>query len=132
MIAAAQDIDLQVVADALEPQLRVGDAGREINLAIGGGDANTQLWLERVGNDLQVDILGSSDHLTISGWYGSNARAQVQSIKTADGLTLDGQLAQLVSAMASYSAGNPGFNPTQTSQMPNDPTLQNAVAAAWH
>jgi Ca2+-binding RTX toxin-like protein len=96
------------------------------------GVANTQLWLERVGNDLQVDILGSSDHLTISGWYGGNARAQVQSIKTADGLTLDSQLAQLASAMAAYSAGNPGFNPTQTSQMPNDPTLQNAVAAAWH
>jgi hypothetical protein len=96
------------------------------------GVANTQLWLEQVGNDLQLDILGSSDHLTISGWYGGNARAQVQSIKTADGLTLDSQIGQLAAAMASYSAANPGFNPAQAAQMPNDPALQSVVAAAWH
>jgi hypothetical protein len=34
--------------------------------------------------------------------------------------------------MATYVANNPGFDPTQASQMPNDQTLQNAIAAAWH
>ena len=82
----------------------VTTARGEVDLAAGVG--NTQLWLERVGNDLQIDILGSSDHLTISGWYSGNARAQVQSFKTADGLTLDGQIEQLVSAMATYAAEN--------------------------
>ena len=108
----------------------VTTARGEVDFAAGVG--STKLWLERVGNDLQVDILGSSDHLTISGWYGGNARAQVQSFKTADGLTLDSQIEQLVSAMASYSAANPSFNPATASQLPNDPTLQNTVAAAWH
>ena len=108
----------------------VTTARGEVDFAAGVG--NTQLWLERVGNDLQIDILGSSDHLTISGWYGGNARAQVQSFKTADGLTLDGQIEQLVSAMATYAAENPGFNPATSSQLPSDPTLQNTVAAAWH
>jgi hypothetical protein len=56
----------------------------------------------------------------------------VQSFDTADGMKLDSQIAQLVSAMATYSANNSGFDPTQASQAPNDPTLQNAITAAWH
>jgi hypothetical protein len=56
----------------------------------------------------------------------------VQSFNTADGAKLDSQIAQLVSAMASYSASNPGFNPATATQMPNDPNLQGAIAAAWH
>jgi hypothetical protein len=62
----------------------------------------------------------------------SNARAQTQSFATADGLKLDSQVAQLVSAMASFSSANPGFDPTTATQVPNDPALQGVVAAAWH
>ena len=98
----------------------------------GTGIANTQLWFERNGNDLQIDLMGTTDHLTISGWYAGNARAQVSSFDTADGLKLDTQIAQLVTAMATFSANNPGFDPTQASQMPNDPTLQGVVASSWH
>jgi Ca2+-binding RTX toxin-like protein len=101
-------------------------------VAFEAGVANTQLWLERVGNDLQIDILGSSDHLTVSGWYGGNDRAQVQRITTADGKALDSQIDQLVSAMAAFTTGNPGFNPVTASQMPSDPTLQVTIASAWH
>jgi len=108
----------------------VTTANGEVDFA--AGLLNTQLWFERAGNDLQVDILGTTDRLTISGWYGGNARAQVESFKTADGLTLDSQIAQLVSAMATFSAENPGFNPAAASQMPSDPALQSMVAAAWH
>jgi len=39
---------------------------------------------------------------------------------------------QLVQSMAAYSAANPGFNPTTATQVPNDPNLQSAIAAAWH
>ena len=107
-----------------------GTANGEVNFDAGITDQ--QLWFEQVGNDLQVDLLGTSNHVTISGWYAGNARAQVQSFDTADGLKLDTQVAQLVTAMATYSADNPGFDPTQVSQIPNDPTLQSAVAASWH
>ena len=62
----------------------------------------------------------------------SNARAQTQSFATADGLKLDSQVAQLGSAMATYSAANPGFDPTTATQMPSDSGVQSAVAAAWH
>jgi len=54
------------------------------------------------------------------------------SFATADGSKLDAQVAQLVEAMAAYTAGNPGFNSAQASTMPNDPGLQTVIAASWH
>jgi hypothetical protein len=97
----------------------------------GAGVAHDQLWFARSGNDLQIDLLGTNQDLTISGWYAGNARAQVQSVHAGDGLKLDSQLQQLVAAMATYSANHTSFNPTQ-SQMPTDQTLQTTIAAAWH
>ncbi len=96
------------------------------------GIAADQLWLQQSGEDLKIDVLGTTDNLTVAGWYGANAGAQVQSIDTADGSKIDTQLQQLVSAMASFTAGNPGFDPTASSAMPADPNLQAAIAAAWH
>ncbi|HBF29765.1 calcium-binding protein, partial [Rhizobium sp.] len=90
------------------------------------------LWLVQSGNNLQIDILGTKDSLTINDWFGGTPVAAVQSFATTDGLKLDSQVAQLVSAMASYSSHNTGFNPTSATQMPSDTTLQNAIAAAWH
>jgi hypothetical protein len=75
--------------------------------------------------------MGSADSVTVAGWYASPS-AQLQTIATAGGMTLDAQLDNLVQAMASFSASNPGFDPTAVSQAPNDPTLQAALAAAWH
>jgi hypothetical protein len=99
---------------------------------LGAGVTHDQLWLARSGNDLQIDLLGTSQDVTISGWYAGNARAQVQSVDTGDGLKLDSQLQQLVGAMATYATNHAGFDPTQSLQMPADQTLQTAIAAAWH
>jgi hypothetical protein len=98
----------------------------------GAGITGQNLWFLRSGNDLQVDLLGTTDRVTVSGWFGANARAQTQSFDTADGLKLDSQVSQLVQAMATYSAGHAGFDPTTAAQMPADAGVQNAVAAAWH
>jgi hypothetical protein len=47
---------------------------------------------------------------------------------------IEQHLSQLVQAMATYSAKDPGFDPTSSDMpvLPNDTGLQNAVAAAWH
>jgi len=117
------------------------DAATDVNNAGGGwrhhangrlisaGVANTRVARNASANELQVDPPGQHDHIHDQRLVRPNARASVQSIKTADG-DHRSQLAQMASAMAAYSAGNPGSS-TQTSQMPNDPTLQNAVAEAW-
>jgi hypothetical protein len=96
------------------------------------GIATSQLWFEQAGNNLQIDIMGTNDALTIGDWFGGSNSAAVQSFSTADGSHLDTQAGQLVQAMATFATNNPGFNPTQVSQMPTDTNLQTAVAAAWH
>ncbi len=76
-------------------------------------------------------MLGTSDAITVADWFGSDPRAQVQEIKASDAM-IDGGLGQLLAAMNSYQAANPGFNPATAAAMPNDPALRNALAGAWH
>ncbi|MDR3423926.1 MAG: hypothetical protein P4M13_02450 [Alphaproteobacteria bacterium] len=104
-------------------------ADGEMDFLSGLTDEN--LWFQKNGNNLQIDLLGTSSQITLSGWYGSNVSAQVENFK-ANGLRLvDSQIAQLVSAMATYAANNNGFNPATATAMPTNTTLQNAIAAAW-
>ncbi len=103
-------------------------ANGSINFASGVTDE--KLWFVKSGNDLLVDLLGTTDQIKIAGWY-SAAGNQVASFN-ANSLKLDTQVAQLVTAMASYATAHTGFNPTTASAMPTDTTLQNAIAAAWH
>lgn len=97
-----------------------------------GSITDENLWLKQSGNDLIVQLLGTTEQVTVSGWYGSNAGAQVQTFNVG-GLKLDSQVAQLVSAMASYATSHSGFNPTTTGTvMPTDTTLQNTITSSWH
>jgi len=107
-----------------------GAAGARNELGFLGGITDEQLWFERSGDDLKIDLLGTNTDITVKNWFTGNS-IQMQEI-TAGGLKLDNQVAQLVQAMASYSAANPGFDPTQVTQMLPDPTLQSAIAASWH
>jgi hypothetical protein len=108
------------------------NTGSTGELDLGANITTNQLWFEQKGNNLQVDILGTQDHMTIAGWY-SNSYSQLSEIKTADGSMIDSQIQQLVQAMATYSAANNhGFNPTTATAMPTDPTLQATLTASWH
>ncbi|MEW6454450.1 MAG: calcium-binding protein, partial [Pseudomonadota bacterium] len=108
-----------------------GNSGPSGELQLGYGIATNQVWFRQSGNDLVAMLMGSQDKVTIAGWY-SNNYSQLNDIKTSDGRQLDAGLSQLVQAMATYSGQNQGFDPTAVSQAPNDSTLQNALAAAWH
>jgi RTX calcium-binding nonapeptide repeat (4 copies) len=94
------------------------------------GTTDEKLWFQRSGNNLLVDFIGTANQITLNNWYSNNA-AQVESFH-ADGLTLDTQIATMVSAMASYASANPGFNPQTATAMPTDTTLQSAITASWH
>ena len=104
-----------------------------------GGTTPENLWFQQVGENLEVDLMGSRDSLTVDDWFGPSysffgggTAAAVQSFIASDGSTIEAQVGQLVSAMATYSADNPGFNPTLTSQIPANADLQAAVTASWH
>ena len=103
-------------------------------ISFGSGVTDEKLWLQKSGNNLLIDLLGTTDTITVQNWYGSNAGAQVSAlVDTTDSLRLDAQLATLVTAMATYGAAHTGFNPqTAGTTMPTDTTLQNAITAAWH
>ncbi|SDG42860.1 calcium-binding protein [Paraburkholderia phenazinium] len=94
------------------------------------------IWLQQVGNDLQVDIIGSTTEATIKNWF-SNTYSQLGELTVSGGtggnMTLDTQINQLIQAMATFSANNPGFDPTSSGNpLITDPTLLAAVNSAWH
>jgi serralysin len=106
------------------------DAAATWELDFGAGVAADELWFSRSGNVLAIDIVGPHSTITVAGWF-SGASHQLTEIK-AGGLELDGKVAQLVQAMASYGAANPGFDPSAVAQAPADAHLQATIAAAWH
>jgi len=113
-------------------QNATGNSAANGELDLGAGIATNQVWLVHSGNDLVVEIMGTSDRTTISGWYASGA-AQLQHIVTSGGQMLDAQLQTLVGQMAAFQAGHPGFDPTAAANTQvTDPTLQSQIAAAWH
>lgn len=98
----------------------------------GSGITSENLWFKQSGNNLEIDLLGTNSKVTVTDWFAGNARAQVQSIHTADGLKLDSQISQLVQAMASFSASHGSFDASQAIAMPSDSVLQTTIAASWH
>lgn len=99
-------------------------------LDFGSSITDSELWFERVGNNLQIDLMGTENRIDVAGWFSSPGNQLLEI--TAGGLKLDGQVAQLVQAMASYSSSHAGFDPTISTQVPNDPALHAAIATAWH
>ena len=97
-------------------------------LAFGAGIEDDQLWFARTGNDLQVSIIGTSDAVTVAGWYQSSS-AKVEHLITSDGHVLDSShVDALVSAMAAFAAPLPG----QTSlTVEYQDALAPVIAANW-
>ncbi|WP_084462338.1 calcium-binding protein [Bradyrhizobium sp. WSM1417] len=123
----------QITTSTGQAQINLSSAAgstNEVDFLSGITDQN--LWFEQSGNDLKIDLLGTTTNTTISNWFSGSAGA-LQEI-TAGGLKIDSQISQLVQAMSTYSANNTGFDPTSSSMhaLPSDSALQSAVSAAWH
>jgi Ca2+-binding RTX toxin-like protein len=84
----------------------------------------SNLWLQQSGNNLVVDVLGTTRQAVVQNWFASgDTYAQTSEIQSADALKLDTQVASLVQAMATFAAGvSGGFNPQTTT----DTTLTNS------
>ena len=134
LIASGQNNE--VIAGAGQTTIDNGSAaatGPSNELTFLPGIATDQLWFLQSGNDLRIDVMGTEDEVTIANWFGSVGNT-LNDIATSDGSQIDSQISQLVQAMATFETNNPGFDPTAAgnSVVPNDPTLQTALAAAWH
>jgi Ca2+-binding RTX toxin-like protein len=92
------------------------------------GVSSNQLWFQRTGNNLEVDIIGTADKLLIKDWYSGSAN-HIEQFKTSNGLTLlDNQVENLVNAMAAFAPPSAG----QT-RLPQDyqTALAPVLAANW-
>lgn len=70
------------------------------------GISADQIWFQRVGDDLQASIIGTTDRVVIDDWYVGTAN-RIERFRTSDGLTLrDHQVDELVNAMAIYPLPN--------------------------
>ena len=72
-------------------------------LRFGADIAHEQIWFRRIDSDLEVSVAGSTDSMTIEGWYDDTAR-RIERFQAGDGkVLLDSQVDNLVAAMAAFA-----------------------------
>lgn len=104
-------------------------AGDTDVLSFGADVATNQLWFSHAGNDLAINIIGTSDKMTMQNWYLGN-QYHVEQIKTSDNkVLLDTQIENLVQAMAGFAPPAMGQTNLAASQQT---ALAPVLAANWH
>lgn len=89
-------------------------------VVFGAGVDADRLWFRRVGNDLEVSIIGTSDKLTVQGWYTGSAN-RVELFRAADNKLLHlSQVDNLVQAMSEL-----------TEPLSSHGALASVIAANW-
>jgi len=107
----------------------LSDSGGADQLRI--SDATTdQIWLRRIGNALEVSIIGSGDAFLINNWYiGAGNHNQVEQFTLADNKTLSSANVQnLVNAMAGFT---PPANGQTTLPTNYSDALGEVISSNW-
>lgn len=90
--------------------------------------AADQLWFRKVGNNLEVSVIGTSDKETITNWYTGSTN-HVERFLSGDGKTLqDTQVQNLVQAMAAFTPPAAGQTTLSSSYAT---ALAPTLAANW-
>ncbi len=97
-------------------------------LRFGADIAHDQIWFRRIDSDLEVSVTGSTDSMTIEGWYDDAAR-RVERFQAGDGkVLLDSQVDNLVAAMAAFAPPPAGETVLQAAYQD---ALAPKLAANW-
>ncbi len=103
-------------------------ASTEDKLVFGSSVARNQLWFTRSGNDLSVSIIGTTDAAKVENWF-TDSTGQLDKIVSGDGYALlNGQVQQLVDAMAALSPPAQGQTTLDATQ---SAALDSVIAANW-
>jgi len=98
-------------------------------LSILSGVAEEQLWFSKVGNHLEVSIIGTTDKVTVNNWYVNGTANQLEQIRTATGDVLaSSQVQNLVTVMSSFSPPPVG---TTTLDSGTYASVLSVIAANW-
>ncbi len=93
--------------DAMDADPSTYSATTDI-IQLAGDITHDQLWFTRSGNDLLMRVIGTTDQMTIQGWYTGSAY-QVEEVHAGDGYQLmSEQVDQLVQAMAAFAPPSSG------------------------
>lgn len=98
---------------------RIEDA-QGVNRIVLQTAAPNEVWLQRVGNDLLVSVIGGSTRITIAGYYAGTS--QITEITTGGGSLFLAHAEPLLAAMAADSASVPGSMSS---------ALQEQLASYW-
>jgi hypothetical protein len=94
------------------------NGGASSVLQLKAGIGADDLWLSRQGNDLVIQILGTTDRVDVSNWF-ANSYSELGAIVLDNGLALDdAAINNLVGVLAAYQQANPTFDPAQATAMP--------------
>jgi Ca2+-binding RTX toxin-like protein len=93
------------------------------------GATSRQLWLTKSGNDLDISVIGTTDKVTIEGWYASSSNRVEKITAMGDNKSLSySKVNALVTAMA-------GFAPPAQGQTTLPANVQNSLikvlATSW-
>jgi Ca2+-binding RTX toxin-like protein len=105
------------------------DSSGADEVVFGTGIDKQDLWFQQKNYDLTVQVLGTSDSITLQNWFVNDAQ-KVDQFALSDGEKLDkASVDQLIQAMA-------GFNPqalgavSAITDLPQ--SVQNTITASWH
>lgn len=94
--------------DGIDTIIDSDDTQGNIDVLELSGIHQQNLWFRHVGDDLQINVMGTADQIVVKGWYGTGAEegtGRIERIRTADGLNLhDTDVEQFVQAMAGFAA----------------------------
>ena len=120
LFARGDGADILVENDALPGATDV--------LKFSEGIRASQLWFRKVGNNLEVSVIGTTDKVTVSGWYLSTDR-QVEAFELDNGQRLwSDEVHLLVQAMSAYAPPPQGQVTLVGSYEAN---LGGLIAATW-
>ncbi|TAN61248.1 MAG: tandem-95 repeat protein, partial [Magnetospirillum sp.] len=106
-----------------------GHGADDDKVLFGANIAIDQLWFQQALNDLKVSVIGTTDSVTVTGWFASNSN-HISTLQTADGHTLaDTAVQNLVAAMVSMTPPPIGQMTLTTQQHQQ---LDTVIAANWH
>lgn len=116
------------VGDGADLINNIGESASNDKLSFSEDISATQLWFRQVDDDLEVQIIGTEDSVTIDDWYvGSDNRIAVFEIDSVATLSA-ANVENLVSAMAAFSP--PALGETDLSQALND-ALSGVITGNW-
>ncbi len=80
-------------------------------IVFGSGITADKLWFSQNGNNLTIQLIGTSSKVVMNGWFKSIG-SQLSSINLSNGIVISGSTAsRLAQAGSAYQTAHPTFNP---------------------